>query len=105
MSGHPNLTSAQQSRLPRRPSSKEELHHRNGQLIGAMRQKLGNDPARFNEFKRCSMQFQQGVIPPEVYYQSFVQLFGRDSTSHMLFAELVALLPDMNKQQQLAQFV
>jgi len=90
--------------IPRRPTTKEELHRRNAALIAEMRAHFGQEDMKFDEFKRYSAQFQQGIILPEQYYEGFLRLFGTGARAQILFGELVALLPDVNKQQQLAPF-
>ncbi|XP_008286940.1 E3 ubiquitin-protein ligase ZNF598 [Stegastes partitus] len=77
----------------------EDFHQRNLDLIQSIRKYLHNDESKFNQFKNYSAQFRQGVISAAQYHRSCKDLLGDDF--NRIFNELLVLLPDTGKQQEL----
>ncbi|XP_038274648.1 E3 ubiquitin-protein ligase ZNF598 isoform X2 [Dermochelys coriacea] len=77
----------------------ENFQQRNIQLIQSTKEFLQSDESRFNKFKTHSGQFRQGLISAAEYYQSCRELLGENFTK--IFNELLVLLPDAAKQQEL----
>ncbi|XP_034081035.1 E3 ubiquitin-protein ligase ZNF598 [Gymnodraco acuticeps] len=77
----------------------EDFHERNLQLIASIKKYLSNDESKFNQFKNLSAQFRQSVISAVQYHSSCKELLGDDF--HRIFNELLVLLPDTGKQQEL----
>ncbi|XP_054376171.2 E3 ubiquitin-protein ligase ZNF598-like [Pongo abelii] len=77
----------------------ENLRERNLQLIQSIRDFLQSDDARFSEFKGHSGEFRQGLISAAQYYKSCRDLLGENFQK--VFNELLVLLPDTAKQQEL----
>lgn len=77
----------------------EDFHQRNLELIQSIRKYLHNDESKFNQFKNYSAQFRQGVISAVQYHRSCKDLLGDDF--NRIFNELLVLLPDTGKQQEL----
>ncbi|XP_068192584.1 E3 ubiquitin-protein ligase ZNF598 [Antennarius striatus] len=77
----------------------EDFNQRNLELILSIRRYLDNDESRFNEFKNYSAQFRQSVISAAQYHGSCKDLLGENF--NRIFNELLALLPDTGKQQEL----
>ncbi|KAI3360070.1 hypothetical protein L3Q82_014387 [Scortum barcoo] len=77
----------------------EDFQQRNLELIQSIRKYLNSDESKFNEFKNYSAQFRQGVISAAQYHRSCKDLLGEDF--NRIFNELLVLLPDTGKQQEL----
>ncbi|XP_040918561.1 E3 ubiquitin-protein ligase ZNF598 [Toxotes jaculatrix] len=77
----------------------EDFQQRNLELIQSIRKYLHNDESKFNQFKNYSAQFRQGVISAAQYHRSCKDLLGDDF--NRIFNELLVLLPDTGKQQEL----
>ncbi|XP_051572653.1 E3 ubiquitin-protein ligase ZNF598-like [Myxocyprinus asiaticus] len=77
----------------------ENFQQRNMDLIQSIKNFLQNDETKFNEFKHYSGQFRQGLIPATQYYKSCQELLGENF--NRVFNELLVLLPDTRKQQEL----
>ncbi|XP_070779269.1 E3 ubiquitin-protein ligase ZNF598 isoform X2 [Enoplosus armatus] len=77
----------------------DDFHQRNLELIQSIRKYLHNDESKFNEFKNYSTQFRQGVISAAQYHRSCKDLLG--DNFNCIFNELLVLLPDTGKQQEL----
>ncbi|KAG7505959.1 E3 ubiquitin-protein ligase ZNF598 [Solea senegalensis] len=77
----------------------ENFHQRNLDLIQSIKNYLHNDESKFNQFKNYSAQFRQGVISAAQYHRSCKDLLGEDF--NRIFNELLVLLPDTGKQQEL----
>uniref|UniRef100_A0A673VQA6 Zinc finger protein 598 n=1 Tax=Suricata suricatta TaxID=37032 RepID=A0A673VQA6_SURSU len=90
----PRLTPAPQAYLV-----PENFRERNLQLIQSIRDFLQSDEARFSKFKSHSGEFRQGVISAAQYYKSCRDLLGENFQK--IFNELLVLLPDTAKQQEL----
>ncbi|XP_049624040.1 E3 ubiquitin-protein ligase ZNF598 isoform X6 [Suncus etruscus] len=89
---------------PRPPEAQAYLEpkrfrERNLQLIRAIKDFLQSDETRFSQFKSHSGEFRQGVISAAQYYQSCQDLLGDNFPK--IFNELLVLLPDATKQQEL----
>ncbi|XP_026181626.1 E3 ubiquitin-protein ligase ZNF598 [Mastacembelus armatus] len=77
----------------------EDFQQRNLELIQSIRKYLHDDESKFNEFKNYSTQFRQGVISAAQYHHNCKDLLGDDF--NRIFNELLVLLPDTSKQQEL----
>uniref|UniRef100_A0A8C2PXN2 RING-type E3 ubiquitin transferase n=2 Tax=Cyprinus carpio TaxID=7962 RepID=A0A8C2PXN2_CYPCA len=77
----------------------ENFQQRNMDLIQSIKNFLQNDETKFNDFKKYSGQFRQGLIPAVQYYKSCQELLGENF--NRVFNELLVLLPDTRKQQEL----
>ncbi|CAL1588884.1 unnamed protein product [Knipowitschia caucasica] len=77
----------------------EDFQQRNLNLILSIKKYLHNDESKFNQFKNHSAQFRQGVISATQYHRCCKDLLGEDF--NRIFNELLVLLPDTNKQQEL----
>ncbi|XP_036082115.1 E3 ubiquitin-protein ligase ZNF598 isoform X1 [Rousettus aegyptiacus] len=77
----------------------DNFRERNLQLIQSIKDFLQSDEARFSEFKSHSGEFRQGVISAAQYYKSCRDLLG--DNFQKIFNELLVLLPDTAKQQEL----
>ncbi|XP_009069245.1 PREDICTED: zinc finger protein 598, partial [Acanthisitta chloris] len=77
----------------------ENFQQRNIQLIQSIKEFLHSDESKFNKFKTHSGQFRQGLISAAQYYKSCRELLGENFRK--IFNELLVLLPDTGKQQEL----
>ncbi|XP_059125742.1 E3 ubiquitin-protein ligase ZNF598 [Peromyscus eremicus] len=77
----------------------ENFRERNLQLIQSIKDFLQSDEVCFSKFKSHSGQFRQGMISAAQYYKSCRDLLGENFQK--IFSELLALLPDTAKQQEL----
>ncbi|NXG74380.1 ZN598 ligase, partial [Baryphthengus martii] len=77
----------------------ENFQQRNIQLIQSIKEFLQSDESKFNKFKTHSGQFRQGLISAAQYYRSCRELLGDNFKK--IFNELLVLLPDTGKQQEL----
>ncbi|XP_060696910.1 E3 ubiquitin-protein ligase ZNF598 isoform X1 [Hemiscyllium ocellatum] len=77
----------------------ENFKQRNVELIQSINTILHNDETKFNKFKTQSGQFRQGRISAADYYRSCRELLGENFLK--IFNELLVLLPDTAKQQEL----
>ncbi|KAM9745176.1 E3 ubiquitin-protein ligase ZNF598 [Menidia menidia] len=77
----------------------EDFNQRNLELIQSIRKHLHNDESMFNQFKNYSAQFRQSVISAAQYHRSCKELLGENF--NRIFNELLVLLPDTGKQQEL----
>ncbi|XP_068560553.1 E3 ubiquitin-protein ligase ZNF598 [Cebidichthys violaceus] len=77
----------------------DDFNQRNLELIQSIRKYLHNDESKFNQFKNYSAQFRQSVISAVQYHSSCKDLLGEDF--NRIFNELLVLLPDTGKQQEL----
>ncbi|XP_034395199.1 E3 ubiquitin-protein ligase ZNF598 [Cyclopterus lumpus] len=77
----------------------DDFNQRNLELIQSIRKYLHNDESTFNQFKNYSAQFRQSVISAVQYHGSCKDLLGEDF--NRIFNELLVLLPDTGKQQEL----
>ncbi|XP_053550462.1 E3 ubiquitin-protein ligase ZNF598 [Bombina bombina] len=77
----------------------DDFQQRNIHLINSIKDFLHSDESEFNEFKSHSGKFRQGLISATEYYKSCRQLLGDNFKT--IFNELLVLLPDTSKQQEL----
>ncbi|NWU93019.1 ZN598 ligase, partial [Upupa epops] len=77
----------------------ENFQQRNIQLIQSIKEFLQSNESKFNQFKTHSGQFRQGLISAAQYYRSCRELLG--DNFRKIFSELLVLLPDTGKQQEL----
>ena len=73
---------------------------RNQALITTITDLLGDHQDRFSQFRSLSAQFRAADVHPEDYYHHCYDMLGEDCFL-ALFPELLVLLPDIEKQQQL----
>ncbi|XP_012661306.1 E3 ubiquitin-protein ligase ZNF598 isoform X2 [Otolemur garnettii] len=85
--------------IPRAYLVPENFRERNLQLIQSIKDFLQSDEACFSKFKSHSGEFRQGVISAAQYYKSCRDLLGENFQK--IFNELLVLLPDTAKQQEL----
>lgn len=93
---------ASSPRSPQAPGvylAPENFQQRNMELIQSIKNLLQNDQSRFNQFKDYSGQFRQGLMTAVLYHQSCRTLLGDNFGG--VFNELLVLLPDTRKQQEL----
>lgn len=75
-----------------------DFSERNKQLIGEIHSMLADD--QFQEFKALSGEFRKCEIDAEAYFQGCENILGKDSFG-VIFPELLALLPDIDRQHEL----
>ena len=73
---------------------------RNQRLISNIQRHVKDDESKFNEFKSCSGQFRTDKMGPYDYYDRCSNIIGKDNF-RMILPELLVLLPDISKQQEL----
>ena len=73
---------------------------RNQQLIIDVLEVLENDSEKLGEFKKTSSEFRNGQTGPGTYYTNCAIILG-SKNFQKLFIQLVTLLPDIRKQQEL----
>ncbi|KAL3877270.1 hypothetical protein ACJMK2_035002 [Sinanodonta woodiana] len=78
----------------------DEFQDRNIQLITEIKHSLDCDSSQFGEFKTFSAEFRRGDIHADEYYRRCESLLGKENFAHV-FPELLALLPDIEKQNEL----
>eukprot|EP00127_Corallochytrium_limacisporum_P001916 Clim_evm71s88 gene=Clim_evmTU71s88 len=76
-----------------------ELKERNANMIAGIKAALGGDGYRFQAFKEDGALFRSGEIDADEFYDRFVGLVPR--SSHGLYSELVEMMPDPDKQEEL----
>ncbi|XP_066292212.1 E3 ubiquitin-protein ligase ZNF598-like [Branchiostoma lanceolatum] len=80
----------------------DDFQQRNHQLMSSIMECLkGND--KIGQFKDFSRKFRQGALPASEYYTICCKLFQKSFSA--IFVELLVLLPDAHKQQELWQTV
>ncbi|XP_022091455.1 E3 ubiquitin-protein ligase ZNF598-like [Acanthaster planci] len=79
-----------------RPSDFQE---RNLMLATKIQTLLGNQDIKFDMFRSISRKFREGSLSAVEYYHECQNLLGRNLP--LIFNELVSLLPDLVKQQEL----
>lgn len=80
--------------------SPPNLGTRNENLIKRIKELSNAQKSMFNEFKGVSGEFRQSEIPASEYHTKCLEILGEKGFCD-IFPELVALLPDINKQQEL----
>lgn len=78
----------------------EGFQERNQQLIGTIKSVCGSDSMQFTDFKTLSGEFRRSDITASQYYKRCCEILGKDNFLEV-FPELLALLPDIEKQQEL----
>lgn len=78
----------------------EEFQSRNQELIKMIQSLCADDSKKFADFKTLSGEFRRSEIDASTYYIQCEKTLGK-KIFHEIFQELVALLPDINKQQEL----
>lgn len=81
-------------------SPPENFTERNQKLISDIRSALDGQYESFDKFKSWSGNLRQGVLSAGAYYTHCQELFGNKNFSN-IFPELLVLLPDIGKQQEL----
>lgn len=75
-----------------------DFNDRNKFLVAKFMEVL-TSPESFNEFKQLSQMFREGTFSSESYYKHCVKCLGKAFDE--VFPELLALLPDISRQQEL----
>lgn len=83
-------------------SQPKDFKERNVQLIGDIHAMLVDEQTKFLEFKTLSGEFRKRDIDAEAYFNGCIDILGQDNFS-VIFPELLALLPDIDKQQELLE--
>lgn len=76
-----------------------DFNERNQSLVKEVENVLG-DHSMFSIFKDVSKEFRQGIINGDQYYEKCIELFGEKGFT-TIFSELLVLLPDIEKQNEL----
>ena len=86
------------------PRDRDELIARNKLLMVGLQAaaKRNGTPDALGSFRTLSANFQRGEVTAMAYFRQFSQLFGEETT-HSLFPELVLLLPDQQKREELSR--
>jgi len=77
-----------------------EFTRRTQRLLEAVRSSLGGDEGSYEMFKSVSSQYKKGELSSKDYYELCQDIFGI-SAFRIMFPELVVLLPEIKKQQEL----
>lgn len=77
----------------------QDYKDRNRELVQRIRRYLKEKEDGFNQFRTLSGLFRTGVIDGQNYYDQCLSLLG--DNFRKIFSELVSLLPDVEKQQEL----
>ncbi|XP_070579898.1 E3 ubiquitin-protein ligase ZNF598-like [Ptychodera flava] len=78
----------------------DNFQQRNQDLIVSIQKLLDNSYEKFEEFKTLSGNYRRGKLQGHEYYTQCKELLGQNNFSK-IFSELVALLPDRERQQEL----
>ena len=86
------------------PKDRDELILRNKLLASGLQAaaKRNGSHDAVADFRTLSGAFQRGEVTSMAYFKQFNGLFG-DETTHALFPELVLLLPDQAKREELSR--
>ncbi|XP_076366144.1 E3 ubiquitin-protein ligase ZNF598 isoform X2 [Tachypleus tridentatus] len=77
-----------------------DFQERNHALIQAIQVILNGNMERFRSFKTFSGHFRQNLISAQEYFENCLEILGKAEFIRIL-PELIVLLPDINKQQEL----
>ncbi|KAB7500469.1 Zinc finger protein [Armadillidium nasatum] len=75
------------------------FEQRNNALIDAIRAGCDGNDEKFTKFKNLAAVFRTGQIQGQQYYEKCKQIMGK-SMFHSILPELLVLLPDIGKQQE-----
>ncbi|KAK3089981.1 hypothetical protein FSP39_008176 [Pinctada imbricata] len=78
----------------------QEFQSRNKALISQIKESIEFDAEKFDRFKQWSGEFRKGSISATDYYEKCEKLVGEEKFVP-IFSELIVLLPDIDKQQEL----
>ena len=78
----------------------EGFQDRNKRLVSDVQDACQHDNEKFTQFKHLSSEYRQNTISATDYYNKCSELMGKEKFSKV-FLELLILLPDINKQQDL----
>lgn len=78
----------------------ENFQKRNTELTKLVHQLVGENTNLFSDFKYLAGQFRQNLISADEYHKKCLEVLGRDGFLQII-NELIALLPDINKQKEL----
>ncbi|XP_045214491.2 E3 ubiquitin-protein ligase ZNF598-like [Mercenaria mercenaria] len=81
-------------------SQPDGFQERNQLLIGTVKSFCAADSMQFPDFKTLSGEFRRSEITSAQYYNRCCDILGKDNFLEV-FPELLALLPDIDKQQEL----
>lgn len=78
----------------------EDFQSRNKALVMKIKEVFQGNDDKFSKFKSCSSDFRGGNLPALDYYNTCRELIGTANFKE-IFSELLVLLPDIKKQQEL----
>lgn len=78
----------------------KDFQSRNKALVMKIKEVFQDNSDKFNDFKTCSSEFRSGNLSALEYYNQCLELIGSTNFKD-IFSELLVLLPDINKQQEL----
>ena len=78
----------------------DNFPERNKTLIETIQLMCSTDTKKFTDFKTLSGEFRRSEVPASLYYTKCESILGK-TIFHQIFSELLALLPDIDKQQEL----
>lgn len=78
----------------------DDFQNRNQMLIASIQSMCVDDSSKFTDFKTISGEFRRSEIDASSYYRKCEETLGKKNF-HQIFPELMALLPDIDKQQEL----
>ena len=81
--------------------SPNNFEERNLTLVEEVVDLLHRDQQKFSAFKKISDEFRKGDIRAEDYYKKCLELFDSRTSFHKIFLELITLLPNVKKQNEL----
>ncbi|KAG1669280.1 E3 ubiquitin-protein ligase [Nymphon striatum] len=81
-------------------SQPNNFSERNKRLISTIKSVLMENNSEFDEFKKLSSNFRQDCLSAKIYYKKCIEIFGTGKFKKII-SELMVLLPDIEKQQQL----
>ncbi|CAL4059614.1 unnamed protein product [Meganyctiphanes norvegica] len=92
----PQYSSAYAFQLP------PDFEQRNKMLIKSIQEECGGDSDKFTAFKRLAGELRSGYLGGKDYYRQCRQVMGKQ-TFHKILPELLVLLPDIRKQQEVLE--
>lgn len=78
----------------------KDFHSRNKALVMKIKEAFQGNDDKFSKFKSCSSDFRGGNLPAADYYSTCRELIGNANFKE-IFSELLVLLPNIEKQQEL----
>lgn len=78
----------------------KDFQQRNKALVMKIKEVFQGNDDKFSKFKSCSSDFRGGILSASDYYNTCRELIGTANFKE-IFSELLVLLPDIKKQQEL----